>query len=171
VERGGAGLSIVKSSLWILPMQVGAFLGYISFGFLADRFGRRAAFLAFVLTTTALVPVYGLWGKNAAVLMSVGPLIGFFGHGYFSSLGVIAAELFPSAIRTTAQGFCYNAGRALSGFAPATVGALADRHGIGAALGVTSIFFLGGAAVMLVLTAQAGDPLPDSAKRSPTVPA
>jgi hypothetical protein len=57
--------------------------------------------------------------------------------------------MFPPRVRNTAQGFCYNAGRGLAGFAPATVGALADRHGIGAALGVTSVFFLAGAAVML----------------------
>ena len=175
VQQGGAGLSIVKSSFWILPMQVGAFFGYVSFGFLADRFGRRSAFLSFVLTTAALVPVYGLWGRNVAILMSAGPLIGFFGHGYFSSLGVIAAEMFPSSIRTTAQGFCYNAGRALSAFAPATVGALADRHGIGVALGVTSVFFVAGAAVMLLLPETRGitfpeeDPSVDSAQKSPTV--
>jgi hypothetical protein len=61
------------------------------------------------------------------------------------------AELFPESIRTTAQGFCYNIGRGLAGFAPVTVGALADRHGIGAALGITSIFFAAGALLMLFL--------------------
>jgi hypothetical protein len=106
--------------------------------------------------------------------MIAGPLIGFFGHGYFSSLGVIAAEMFPSSVRTTAQGFCYNVGRALSALAPVTVGALADGRGIGAALGVTSVFFVAGAAVMLLLPETRGiisreeDPSRDSAQRSPT---
>lgn len=151
VERGGAGLSILQSSGWIIPLQIGAFLGYISFGFLADRFGRRPAFLAFVLATAVLVPVYGLLGRQAALLMAIGPLIGYFGHGYFSVMGAMMAELFPETVRATAQGFCYNIGRALAGLAPVTVGALADRFGIGAALGVTSIFFAAGAAVMLLL--------------------
>ena len=56
-----------------------------------------------------------------------------------------------NSARATAQGFCYNAGRGLSAFAPAVIGALADRYGIGAALGVTPVFFLGGAVVMLWL--------------------
>jgi predicted MFS family arabinose efflux permease len=148
VERGGAGLSIVRSSAWILPMQAGAFLGYVSFGFLADRLGRRPAFQLFVLSTAVLVPIYGLAGRSAAILLAIGPLLGFFGHGYFSVIGSIATEMFPPAVRNTAQGLCYNVGRGLAGFAPTTVGALADRYGIGAALTVTSVFFLGGAVIM-----------------------
>jgi MFS family permease len=151
VERGGAGLTILQSSGWIIPLQIGAFFGYISFGFFADRFGRRPAFLTFVLATAALVPVYGMLGRRTALLMALGPLIGYFGHGYFSVMGVMMAELFPERVRTTAQGFCYNIGRALAGFAPVTVGALADRFGIGAALAVTSVFFVAGAGVMLLL--------------------
>ena len=151
VAQGGAGLDIVKTSGWIIPMQIGAFFGYVLFGFIADRVGRRTAFLTFVLTTAALIPVYGLLGRNRTVLLMLGPLVGFFGHGYFSSFGVIAAELFPAGARATAQGFCYNVGRGLSAFAPAVIGALADRYGIGAALGVTPVFFLGGAVVMLWL--------------------
>ena len=148
IDKGGAGLSVVKSSAWIVPLQVGAFFGYISFGFLADRFGRRPAFLTFVLTTAVLVPVYGLLGRNAALLLALGPLVGYFGHGYFSVLGAMAADLFPAELRTTAQGFCYNIGRALAGFAPVTVGALADRQGIGVALAFTAVFFVAGAAMM-----------------------
>jgi MFS family permease len=151
VARGGAGLSILQSSAWIIPLQIGAFLGYVSFGFLADRFGRRPVFLTFVLATAALIPVYGLLSRQAAMLLVMGPLIGYFGHGYFSVLGAMMAELFPESVRTTAQGFCYNIGRGLAGFAPVTVGALADRWGIGAALGVTSVFFVAGAGVMLLL--------------------
>jgi len=159
VERGGAGLSVVQSSAWMVPMQIGAFFGFTLFGFFADRVGRRPAFVAFVLASALLVPAYGLWGRNAAVLLALGPLVGFFGCGYFSVFGVMLAELFPSAVRATGQGFCYNVGRALSALAPVTVGALADRHGIGAALGVTSVFFAGGAALMLLLPETRGEEL------------
>jgi MFS family permease len=148
ISKGGAGLGIVGSAAWIVPLQIGAFFGYTSFGFFSDRFGRVLVFLTFVLTTSALVPIYGLVGSNATLLLVLGPLVGYFGHGYFSALGAMSADLFPPDLRTTAQGFCYNIGRAVAGLAPYTVGALADRHGIGTALAFTSVFFVAGAVVM-----------------------
>ncbi len=151
LEKGGAGLSIVKSSAWVVPMQIGAFAGYLSFGFLADRFGRRPVFITFLAVAGILAPVYGLFAGNATTLMILGPIIGFFGHGYFSVFGSMLAELFPTKLRGIAQGFTFNSGRALSALAPVTVGALADVFGIGSALGVTSAFFLAGALLMTKL--------------------
>lgn len=151
VEQGGAGMGIVRSSGWIVPMQVGAFIGYLSFGFLADRFGRRPVFLVFVLSAAVLVPLYGRAASDATLLMVLGPAIGFFGHGYFSVFGSMLAELYPTAIRGTAQGFCYNAGRAVSALAPFVVGAIADARGLGAALGVTSVFFVLAGGLVLAL--------------------
>ena len=158
-EAGGAGMSVVRSTAWIVPMQLGAFLGYVLFGGLADRFGRRPVFGAFVVGAAALVPVYGRAAAHPGVLMALGPLIGFFGHGYFSVFGAMLAELFPSGIRATAQGLCYNFGRAVSALAPFLIGALADRHGIGSALALTSAFFVAGALVMLLLPETRGEAL------------
>jgi MFS family permease len=145
---GGAGLSIVKSTSWIVPMQVGAFLGYTCFGFFADRYGRRPTFLAFVLCAAACVPVYGIFAKSPEILLLTGPLLGFFGHGYFSVFGAMLAELFPSGVRATAQGLCYNAGRGIGALAPLTIGSIADRSGIGTALACTSVFYLVGAVLI-----------------------
>jgi MFS family permease len=151
VERGGAGLGIVKSAAWIAPMQIGAFLGYNLFGVVADRLGRRPAFLFFVLGAAAIVPAYGLASRHPAVLLALGPLVGFFGHGYFSLFGAMLAELFPAAVRATAQGFCYNTGRALSALAPLGIGAAADRLGFGVALALTSMLYLVGACLIFLL--------------------
>lgn len=151
IERGGAGLSIVKSSAWMIPMQIGAFIGYTSFGMLADRFGRRPMLLTFVLASAVLVPVYGAAARSAAALLVLGPLVGLFGHGYFSVFGAMLAELFPTGVRGVAQGLCYNSGRAFSALAPFAIGALADRAGYGPALGSTAAFFaLGGALIFLL---------------------
>jgi MFS family permease len=151
IERGGAGLGIVKSSAWIIPMQIGAFIGYTSFGILADRFGRRPMFLTFVLVSAVLVPIYGAQARSATALLVLGPLVGLFGHGYFSVFGAMLAELFPTHVRGAAQGLCYNSGRALSALAPFAIGWLADRLGYGPALGSTAAFFaLGGALIFLL---------------------
>jgi MFS family permease len=159
VERGGAGMTLVQSSGWIVPMQIGAFLGYTLFGFLADRFGRRPVFLTFVLSAAVLVPIYGHWGRYRTALMLMGPLIGFFGHGYFSVFGAMLAELFPAAIRATAQGLCYNVGRASGALAPFAIGALADHFGIGSALALTSVFFAAGGALIFLLPETRGQEL------------
>ena len=140
-------------------MQVGAFLGYLLFGFLADRFGRRPVFMIFLIVDAVLVPLYGQLARHEFLLLTIGPFIGFFGHGYFSVFGAMLAELFPTKIRGTAQGFTYNVGRAFSALAPFVVGALADSYGIGSALTVTAFFFLLGAVLMLLLPETKGKEL------------
>ena len=49
VEQGGAGMGVVGSLQWIMPMQIGAYFGYLTFGFIADRLGRRRTFVLFML--------------------------------------------------------------------------------------------------------------------------
>jgi predicted MFS family arabinose efflux permease len=57
LARGGAGMTVVQSSGFIVPMQIGSFFGYTLFGFLADRFGRRPTFLTFVLAAAVVAPI------------------------------------------------------------------------------------------------------------------
>lgn len=151
VEKGGAGMTIVKTAGWIIPLQIGSFFGYVSFGFIADRIGRRPAFISFLVAAALLVPCYGLMGRSQMVLMLLGPLIGFFGSGYFSLFGAMLAELYPTRVRATGQGFAYNAGRAVSALAPYFIGWVALSTGVGGALLVTSVFFLLGAILVLLL--------------------
>ncbi len=158
-ERGGAGMDVVRSSAWIVAMQGGAFFGYLAFGVLADRFGRRRVFVTFVVAAAVLVPVYALAARSQATLLVLSPAIGFFGHGYFSIFGAMLAEIFPSGIRAAAQGFCYNAGRAASALAPWAIGALADRYGIASALGATSFFYLAGALLIFLIPETRGEAL------------
>jgi MFS family permease len=152
-SSGGAGLDILRTSGWIFTMQIGAFFGYVTFGYFADRFGRRPAFLGYVLTASVLTPVYGLipsWGAESWLLV-LGPFIGFVGTGFFALFGSMLAELYPTAVRGSGQGFTYNCGRGLSALAPYAVGALADRSGLGTALALNSGFFLIAAALIFLL--------------------
>lgn len=151
VDKGGAGMSIVRSSAWIAPMQIGALAGYLLFGIFADRVGRRPSFALFLTGAAIVTLIYGGAAGSPQMLLWVGPLVGFFGHGYYSAFGAILSELFPSRVRATAQGLCYNGGRILSAFAPAVIGALADQHGLGSALMLTAGFFLAGGWLVFAL--------------------
>lgn len=150
VEKGGAGLSIVRSSAFMIPTMIGAFLGYTSFGFIADKIGRRPTFAGFLLISAVVVFIYGNT-KDANTLMWMGPLLGFFGSGYFSGFGSIISELFPTRARGAGVGFTYNAGRAMSAMAPTVIGFFAASYGLGGSLTITAIFFaLGGLTVFLL---------------------
>jgi MFS family permease len=161
VAQGGAGMGVVGSLGWIIPVQIGAYFGYLTFGFIADRLGRRRTFILFMLVAAVLVPIYGQMARSPIILMLLGPVLGYFGHGYFSVFGSLVAEQFPAAVRATGQGTTYNIGRMAGAVAPYTIGAIATLPGIGIglALGVTSAFFLLGAALIFTLPDRSGEAL------------
>jgi MFS family permease len=161
VDQGGAGMGVVGSLQWIIAMQVGAYLGYLTFGFIADKLGRRRTFILFMICAALIVPIYGQMARNPMVLLLLSPLLGYFGHGYFSMFGSLIAELFPTSVRATGQGTSYNAGRMAGAIAPFTIGALATLPGIGigVALGLTSAFFLLAAILVLTLPDHSGQAL------------
>ncbi len=141
VAEGGHGLSIVQTSAWTIVMQVGTFLGYIVFGYLADRFSRKYTYIGYLLMATLLVPLFA-FVRNPNALLLIGPLVGFFGTGYFSGFSVIASELFPTSLRASAMGFVYNIGRVLSAAAPYIIGHISEHAGLSYALCITSAAFL-----------------------------
>ena len=161
VEQGGAGMSIVRSAGWIIPVQIGAYIGYNSFGFIAEKLGRRRTFVAYLVTAAILVPLYGQMARSPGILMALGPLLGFVGYGYFSLFGSFLAELFPTDVRATGQGLTYNLGRGLGALAPYTIGYVASlpNVGIGSALALTSAFFLAGAVLIMFFPDMSRKPL------------
>jgi MFS family permease len=161
IERGGAGLTVVKSVGWLVPMQIGAFIGYIAFGPLADRFGRRRVFATCVVLAAAIVPVYGRMVDSPTTLLILSPILGCVGHAYWSMMAPLLAELFPTAARASGLGLGYNFGRLFGAMAPFTIGALATVPGIGiaAALTLTSVFYLGAAALIFAFPDSSNAPL------------
>jgi len=159
VAQGGAGLTLTKSSLWLIVLQIGAFFGYISFGWIADRIGRRPAFTFFMIAATIVVPLFAFGARSALTLLLIGPLVGYFAHGYFSVFGAMLAELFPTRIRGSAQGFCYNAGRLVSAAAPWAIGAAAATYGLGFSIAADALFFSLGAVLIWLLPETRGTEL------------
>src|SRR5262249_32542261 len=139
--QGGIGLSSSTMSMFVIAMQVGMWFGYVSFGFLADAVGRRRTYVAYLIAPAILLPTYGFL-RVPVLLLLLGPFVAFFGTGYFSGLGALVAELYPTSVRATAAGFCYNFGRIASAAAPYTVGRLAATSGFGLAFTVARAAFL-----------------------------
>jgi MFS family permease len=158
VSQGGRGIGIVKTTGFFLVLCGGKWLGYVAFGFLADAFGRRKPYFAYLVIAATLVPLYGMT-RNELWLMVLGPIVAFFGTGYFSGYAAIASEVFPSAIRATAMGVSYNVGRVFSAVAPFAVGALATKYGIGPAFFLQAAAFLLAAMLSLALPETRGQAL------------
>ena len=141
VTQGGRGLTVAASSEWIVIMQAGMWLGYVTFGYVSDAVGRRVTYVTYLLLATVLVPLYAQ-ARDPRMLLVLGPLVAFFGTGHFSGFGIITAELFPTSFRASAMGLTYNFGRGLSAAAPWAIGAVARQHGLGAAFWMSGGAFL-----------------------------
>ncbi len=139
-SQGGAGLDIGNTSKWVIFMQVGTWLGYVSFGYISDWLGRKTTYAGFIFVAAALVPLYAAT-RDPLYLLWIGPLVGFFGTGYFSGFGAITAEIFPTTVRASAQGLTYNLGRGVSALAPYVIGTFAGR-GLGFAFLLAAGSFL-----------------------------
>jgi MFS family permease len=150
VSQGGRGIGLTKTTAFFLILCIGKWLGYVTFGFLADAFGRRKPYFAYLVIAAILVPLYGITRDERSLLL-LGPIVAFFGTGYFSGYPAIASEIFPGAIRATAMGFSYNIGRVFSAIAPFAIGALAIRHGIGPAFILLAAAFMIAALLSLAL--------------------
>ena len=139
--EGGVGLSTTTMSSFVFVMQIGMFFGYVTFGFVSDRIGRKTTYIGYLVIAAVLLFLYASI-RVPVLLLALGPFVAFFGTGYFSGFGAVTAEIYPTSIRATAQGFTYNIGRVVSAAAPWTVGSLAQTEGFGLALSVCSLAFL-----------------------------
>ncbi|MEU0743498.1 MFS transporter [Streptomyces sp. NPDC006134] len=129
------GLSVVDTGGYMTFLISGAFTGYLTGGYLTDRLGRRRNIWLFALLSAVCIVAYANIPSGAGTLLLVlGFPLGFCMSAIFSGFGSYLAELYPTAVRGTGQGFTYNTGRAVGAVFPTTVGFLADGWGVGGAL-------------------------------------
>lgn len=147
-EAGGVGLSPGVMSAFVFAMQIGMWFGYVTFGFISDAIGRKRSYVMYTLTAAVLIAIY-VSLDIPLLLLVLGPFVAFFATGYFSGFGAVTAEIYPTDIRATAQGFTYNIGRIASAAAPFAVGSLAETRGFHVALLLTSAAFLLAAATWI----------------------
>jgi MFS family permease len=153
-----------QAPVFLVWTGIGATIGYLCYGVLAERIGRRYAFVGFFLGMALTIPVftYGttlmplhdgkleFTAQNVIIVGTLSALLGFF-TGYFSGFGAWYAELFPTSIRSTAAGFCFNFGRvgAIAGIKLVPV--LIPLIGFPATISIASLTYIAAAAMVFLL--------------------
>jgi MFS family permease len=159
LAQGGRGFTAVSLTGFLVIINlVGMLPGYQSFGVAADRFGRRKTLVVYLVAAAAAVPLLAA-ARQPALILVTACVAAFFGTGFFTGSGLIGGELFPTPIRATALGISYNVGRGLSALAPATIGALSERHGLAWAFIASALAFACAAFTALFLPETMGSEL------------
>jgi MFS family permease len=158
VSQNGVGLGTGTVAALLVAMNAGGWCGYVMYGYVSDRFGRRRSFVTYLLAAAVLVVAYGSTTSTAA-LLALGPVVAFFSTGYFSGFGAIIAELYPTAVRATATGFTFNIGRLGSALAPVLIASLAQTRGFGVAFATASAALVLGAVTWLFIPETKGQAL------------
>ncbi|MEJ8655915.1 MFS transporter [Streptomyces sp. MS1.AVA.4] len=129
------GLTVVGTGGYLAFLISGAFIGYLTGGYLTDVLGRKKNIALFAVLSAACILAYTNLPSGAnGLLLVLGFPLGFCMSAIFSGFGSFLSELYPTAVRGTGQGFTYNTGRAVGAFFPTLVGFLADSWGVGGAL-------------------------------------
>ncbi|MDA2939233.1 MFS transporter, partial [Acidobacteria bacterium AH-259-A15] len=141
--------------------DVGAFFGMFLFTLLATFIGRRVAFLgsfAFCLVLTMYV-FNSLNSANDAYWML--PMMGFAQLAVFAGYSIYFPELYPTRLRGTGVGFCYNTVRYLAAPAPILLGYLSTGFGIRNAAVMMSFIYVLGMVTLIWAPETKGQPLPE----------
>ena len=142
-------------------LNVGALAGYLSFGPLADRVGRRRVFALMCLGSLVMLPVTFLTPRTYAQVLLLLPLLGFFNNGIFGGFPIYLPELYPTRLRATGAGFCFNIGRVLAASGPFVTGYLiAALGGFGLAASMVALIYLVGLLILPFAPETKGQPLP-----------
>jgi MFS family permease len=132
-------LSIVSSTGYLAALIIGSFVGYLVGAWLADKIGRRKLFLYFSLGAIAVVIAYTQLPLNNEILWLLGFPLGFFASAYFSGVGAFLTELYPTRLRGSGQGFCYNFGRGIGALFPFLVGTLSTSTSLANAIAIFAV--------------------------------
>lgn len=135
------GFALTQSALWTAVTILGMAAGIFCFGHIADRIGRRPAFFGYMLGAAVMVLAYSRLTDPTALLIG-GAVMGFFVNGMLGGYGALMSELYPTAARATAQNVLFNVGRAVGGFGPVVVGAIAVTHGFETAIALLAALYV-----------------------------
>jgi len=149
------GLSYANTGLFLMVNIAGSFLGYILGGYVSDRVGRINAVRIFAVLGVVSIGSYVLLANSATAILLMGFPLGFAQSAMNAGVGPFLSELFPTRLRATGQGFCYNAGRGVGAALPAMVGVLSANMSL-------TLAICGAAAIAYALVVIASFLLPET---------
>jgi MFS family permease len=144
-------LSSTSAGGFLMVQVVAALCGFLLGSYLSDAIGRKWTFLVSAVGSFILVLIFMLAPVSNQVLLFLGIPLNILLLAKFPPMGPFMTELFPTAVRGTAQGFCYNAGRAIGSFFPTTIGFMSQTLPLGLSIAVFSALASGIMIVMLML--------------------
>ena len=133
------GLNVTHTGGYLLVVILGSFTGYLVSAHLADKLGRKLTLILFAALSALTVFLYTIVPISNTLTLLLGFPLGFFPSGSFSPMGAFFTELFPTAIRGSAQGFSYNLGRGVGALFPALVGYVAIHMRLGHAIAMFAV--------------------------------
>lgn len=145
---GVSASSYVSYAIMILTL--GSLPGYAAVGALADRWGRKPVFLLFFLGAASAAPLTFLGPWTLTQMLFLLPLLGFFTLGIYAAFPIYLPELYPTRLRTTGSGFCFNVGRIVSAAGPFITGIVVLNTGsFEVAISALSLVYLLGPITLL----------------------
>lgn len=137
--------------LGMLLVTTGGGIGLISFGPISQAIGRRAAFLLFHLGGLVSALVLFQIPMSLTMLYLALPIFGFLTLGMHAGYAIYFPELFPTRLRGTGAGFCFNGGRIAAAPMLFATGWLQNdySYSLNQACSLLSLLYLFGAAVLL----------------------
>ncbi|HEX5454156.1 MAG TPA: MFS transporter [Stellaceae bacterium] len=144
-------LSAPHTGEFLMVQIFGAFCGFILGSYLSDLIGRKWTFLVSAIGSMAMVVIFMTAPLSNFALLLLGFPLNLIRLAMFPPMGPFMTELFPTELRGTAQGFCYNAGRGIGALFPAIIGYLSGALTLAGAIAVFAGAALGLMIIMLLL--------------------
>jgi MFS family permease len=144
-------LSATSTGGFLMVQILGALIGFLLGSYLSDAIGRRWTFMWSAILSLVFILLYMFVPMGNTALLLAGIPLNIVLLIKFPPMGPFMTELFPTELRGSAQGFCYNAGRAIGSFFPTLVGYLSQSLPLGATIAILSAVASGIMIVMLLL--------------------
>ncbi|MBR5503004.1 MAG: MFS transporter [Methanobrevibacter sp.] len=137
------GLALVSTSLGIILIQCGDFIGYTTFGYVSERLGRRPAFTIYSFTMALGISMITIfWNQINEIhnLILVFMFLTGFGTGFFGGFGALFSELFPTKIRNTGVGTVFNLARGIQFVTPVVITFVGAYFDLSYGIAIAAIF-------------------------------